>query len=368
MNRVVRSAAVLAVIAWGGYGVRACAYGSMALNGKSITDGTNISIDNNTLKLAADTDTTFHASAIAVHGKDATIELASTTAGTDRDQKSAKPVTLTLDGPATFGPQSILNVKGPGNYLLALASLSAAQGGCQVNPQGASVSIDKLSGGDMTLGGSSNHNSVNIFDGRFLQFYGTGTWTITGDNSSRKWSGDLGSGTLVVAKGASIPSLTIGKGTLALMDGASTGTIRATGGGTIDLTHGPIGNATVKGQFCVYSSNSINFKFKLDAHGCSHVMLAGGVDPSNDIRDFVTFDISGDALTPGTYTLVTGVKGGNTLLENHFGFEFKGDPANHANIVRTKTYEVGGKKYDITICTADEVNDTQKVTMTVKAD
>src|SRR5271168_1897386 len=56
------------------------------------------------------------------------------------------------------------------------------------------------------------------------------------------------------------------------------------------------------------------------------------------LRNLFEGKISGGCLRAGTYTLVTGSKtvGGN-LMENHFGFQFRGDPANHANIERTRS-------------------------------
>ena len=134
---------------------------------------------------------------------------------------------------------------------------------------------------------------------------------------------------------------------------------------TLDLADGTIGEVTLAGQFAGAGGGTVKFRFDLDKTGVDHLTV-GGVTNANDIKDLVGFNILGDSLTPGVYPLVTNTHPELNMMENHFGFDFHGDPADHRNIVRTKRVTVGQATYKLTLCSPEDVNRDQKVTLTIE--
>jgi hypothetical protein len=56
------------------------------------------------------------------------------------------------------------------------------------------------------------------------------------------------------------------------------------------------------------------------------------------MKDYVVLRLRSKTVRPGTFILATTVPQAS-VIENHFGFDFTGDAANHANIVKTKVQD-----------------------------
>jgi hypothetical protein len=107
-------------------------------------------------------------------------------------------------------------------------------------------------------------------------------------------------------------------------------------GALVDMADGTIGTFTINGLLNAVSGSTVTFKFDLDSTGVDKCIIAD-VSTSCDIKDVVVFNILSKKLTPGTYPLVELKNKDKSLMENHFGFSFTGDPADHSHIIRTET-------------------------------
>ena len=99
-----------------------------------------------------------------------------------------------------------LHITGSAACQLKLPSVTSKDPGSVISPADpATVSIAAMSG-DIHLDGTSTGNQLGLYEGNTLQKQGTGSWTITGDNSHATWNTAITAGKLVVAKNASLGS------------------------------------------------------------------------------------------------------------------------------------------------------------------
>jgi hypothetical protein len=94
------------------------------------------------------------------------------------------------------------------------------------------------------------------------------------------------------------------------------------------------------------SGAKFQLRFDIGPEGVERLVFANAGN-GNDYEDRVVLNITGP-IAPGTYVLAKQMSG--NIVENHFGFGFTGDPANHGNIVKSES--LGG--YVFTLDTADD--------------
>lgn len=318
--------------------------GSWSGDEPKISTGTGrAQVAGDTLKLFSDTDATFTTTGLtgAKSNGAVTIEVDPATTSSGK--------TVTLNGPLYLGFYTTLNVTSSHGYTLSLPNVSSDKPSPILHPTTANLAVGTLSGtGNIKLGGTSTGNTLGLFTGTYLQ-QDSGTWTLTGDNSANTWS-------LAVGKGANfvLPiGAALGKGTVAVLGtfspkaGASCNeNLSFNDGSHLNLADGTVGTFTEKGQFGGPNGGSVYIDFDVGPAGPDSLIIST-TSNTNDIKDYVVLHLLSDHLTPGTYKLVT-LENGN-IIENHLGFDFTGDPANHDNIVKTKT--IGG--YTFTLNTLD---------------
>ncbi len=290
-----------------------------------------IETDGDTLRLLSDTDTTFTTTGLAAYKGNGTVTLEV------EPVASGSGKTIKLDGPLQPGTYTTIAITSSNNYILALPSVTTTASGPRLSPAGANLAIGSLTG-----------NTLGFFNGPYLQIE-SGTWTLTGDNGKAAWNTAIVGGNLVIPPGAALGSGPVSiLGTLSPLAGVTLPNYLNFGhDSTLNLADGKIGTFTSTGVFGGPNGSGLHLKMDVGPDGVDQLILTT-CSNTNDIKDYLELNLLPGALKSGTYKIVTLANG--NIIENHLGFDFTGDPANHDNIVKTKT--IGG--YIFTIDTLDE--------------
>ena len=230
-------------------------------------------------------------------------------------------------------------------------------GNYEFNAIGGSLAVGTVTSafGTLTLNGDATSlNTLSIYDGRSPLTIAGGHWTLVGNNHAASWATVVRGGTFLISSTGSPAS-----GQIEILSGATfipgTGTlipnVKIHGGGTLSMADGRIGTTTLT-IWNPLGGTQFDLVYEIGSQGADKLVVKGNTLRGNSMKNRVVLAITG-AIHPGTYTIADFSGDAALATENHLGFGFTGDPADHRNIVRTTTSVYDGTMYRFTIDTSD---------------